>query len=249
MDFRKQNPHAPSGFFAVEAAGLRWLAAAGGARVVGVRRVDERSITLDRLRSVSPTAEAAEEFGRALAHTHAAGASGWGAPPPGANETGFIGPLPQRNRVEERWGQFFAEHRVRPFAEQAYAAGSLDDSGRDAVERVCERLSAGDFDDVSHPARIHGDLWSGNVIPTADGWTLIDPAAHGGHPVTDLAMLALFGNPYLDRTFSAYAEAATLPDGWRERIELHKLHPLLVHAVLFGGGYADRAVRMARAYG
>ncbi|TDO89917.1 fructosamine kinase family protein [Enemella evansiae] len=248
MDFRKQDRSADPGFFATEAAGLRWLADADGARVVEVLAADDHSITLQRLDSVAADRAGAEEFGRSLARTHAAGADTWGAPPPGTDGRGWIGPLPQRNQPESTWGQFYAEHRVRPFADQAHAAGSLDRSGYEVIGRVCERLIAGAFDDVDTPARIHGDLWSGNVIPTAAGWTLIDPAAHGGHPVTDLAMLELFGNPYLDRTFSAYAEAAALPDGWRDTIGLHQLHPLLVHAVLFGGGYAARAVAAARAY-
>jgi fructosamine-3-kinase len=84
-------------------------------------------------------------------------------------------------------------------------------------------------------------LWSGGR-----GW-LIDPAAHGGHRETDLAMLALFGAPHLDRIIAAYQEAAPLADGWRGRIPLHQLHPLLVHVCLFGGSYRESALAAARA--
>jgi fructosamine-3-kinase len=100
------------------------------------------------------------------------------------------------------------------------------------------------------PARLHGDLWSGNVLADRSGraW-LIDPAAYGGHREMDLAMLDLFG-PVPDRTVAAYEELAPLADGWRERIGLWQLFPLLVHAVLFGGGYLhqshDLALRLAR---
>src|SRR5690606_19836796 len=87
------------------------------------------------------------------------------------------------------------------------------------------------------PARIHGDLWSGNLLWSGGRVVLIDPAAHGGHRETDLAMLALFGAPYLDRILGAYQEEWPLADGWRERVPLHQLHPLLVHVVLFGGVY------------
>ncbi len=97
------------------------------------------------------------------------------------------------------------------------------------------------------PARLHGDLWSGNVLWAADGVWLIDPAAHGGHRETDLAMLALFGLPHLDRVLAAYAEAAPLADGWRDRVPLHQLFPLVVHATLFGGGYGAQAAAAARA--
>jgi fructosamine-3-kinase len=77
---------------------------------------------------------------------------------------------------------------------------------------------------------------------TPDGATLIDPAAHGGHRETDLALLALFGAPHLDEVVAGYQDVHRLADGWRERVQLHQLHCLLVHAILFGGGYADRAL-------
>ena len=80
------------------------------------------------------------------------------------------------------------------------------------------------------------------------GAVLIDPAAHGGHRETDLAMLALFGAPYVDRILAAYAESSPLADGWRERVALHQLHPVMLHAVLFGGSYVSQAERLARRY-
>lgn len=248
MEFTKHDPRAPEAFFAVEAAGLRWLAEAHGARVVTVHDVGDHHITLERLQTHAPTIGEAEEFGRALVLTHAAGADHWGSPPPGTGDRGFIGPLPQANLPEPTWGAFYARHRVRPFARQAEARGALDPSGRRLIERVCDRLENGDFDDDTAPARIHGDLWSGNVISTAGRWTLIDPSAHGGHRLTDLAMLALFGHAHLGATFSAYAEAAGLEPNWRALIPLHQLHPLLVHAVLFGAGYGASAVGAAGAY-
>jgi fructosamine-3-kinase len=99
---------------------------------------------------------------------------------------------------------------------------------------------------VDAPARLHGDLWNGNVLWSRTGAVLIDPAAHGGHPETDLAMLALFGLPHLDTVLGAYAEAAGTAAGWRGRVALHQLHPLLVHTVLFGGSYAAQTARAAR---
>jgi fructosamine-3-kinase len=84
-------------------------------------------------------------------------------------------------------------------------------------------------------------LWS-----AGRGW-LIDPAAHGGHRETDLAMLALFGAPYLERIVAAYDEASPLAEGWQSRVSLHQLHPLLVHVCLFGAGYAGSLRDAARA--
>jgi fructosamine-3-kinase len=77
---------------------------------------------------------------------------------------------------------------------------------------------------------------------------LIDPAAYGGHRETDLAMLDLFGAPHLGRILAAYDEATPLAEGWRDRVALHQLYPLLAHAVMFGGGYGARADAVARRY-
>jgi fructosamine-3-kinase len=125
--------------------------------------------------------------------------------------------------------------------------GALSADGAAAVERVCARLEE-IGGPPEPPARVHGDLWGGNVLAGADGrpW-LIDPAAHGGHREADLAMLRLFGGVG-SRTFAAYAEEHPLADGWEERVELHQLVPLLVHAVLFGGGYGARSEAVARRY-
>ena len=76
---------------------------------------------------------------------------------------------------------------------------------------------------------------------TSDGVVLIDPAAHGGHRETDLAMLALFGCPFLDAVIDGYQQQRPLRAGWRQRICLHQLYPLLAHVVLLGGGYAALA--------
>ncbi|GAB3708002.1 fructosamine kinase family protein [Mariniluteicoccus flavus] len=245
---RKTDPTMPPAFFAAEAASLRWLAEATACPVAAVVEVGADHLTLARLSPSAPTAEDAERFGHDLAQLHAAGAPGWGAGPPGI-ERAWLGTLEQQNAVEPTWGRFYAEHRVRPYARAARDTGAIDADGTAVLDRLCDRLAAGDFDDGSAPARLHGDLWSGNVITVAGGWTLIDPAAHGGHRLTDLAMLALFGNPHLERTMAAYAEAYALADGWLDLVALHQVHPLVVHAALFGGGYGRQAVEAARRFG
>ena len=78
------------------------------------------------------------------------------------------------------------------------------------------------------------------------GW-LIDPAAHGGHRETDLAMLSLFGAPHLDAILAAYQQVTPLADGWRGRVPLHQLHPLLVHVCLFGASYRQQLLAAASA--
>lgn len=246
--FVKRRAGAPAGFFAVEAAGLRWLAEAAGAAVAAVRDVGDEHITLDRIAETRADRRSAEEFGRALAVTHAAGAAAFGAPPAGWSGDGFIGRQVLPMGAKDAWGAFYAELRLLPYATVAHHRGTLDAIGFAAVQRVCDRLTAGEFDDGRAPSRIHGDLWAGNVLYGRSGVVLIDPAAHGGHGQTDLAMLELFGLPELDRVQSSYAEAAGLPADWRNRTGLHQLHPLLVHAVTHDGSYGVAAGRLARRY-
>ncbi|MET8947233.1 fructosamine kinase family protein [Streptomyces sp. NPDC004542] len=229
-----------------EVAGLRWLAAAGAVRVPAVRGYDEHWMVTERIPTGPPDAWAAVRFGRGLAALHSAGAPAFGAPPPDGPQDAYIGLAPMRNRPGADWPRWYAEHRVLPYLRGAVDDGTLRAAEAAVVERVCERLP-GLAGPAEPPARLHGDLWNGNVLWGADGHVrLIDPAAHGGHRETDLAMLHLFGCPHLDRILAGYQEAAPLADGWAERVGLHQLFPLLVHTVLFGRGYAEQALRVAR---
>ena len=235
----------PSGFFEAEGNGLRWLAdamATGGAPVPEPIAVLPGLLALQWLEAAPPSAAAAARFGRELAATHASGADGFGAPWPG-----FIGSLPQDNGPGASWPQWFAQRRLLPYLRLAADRGALNDGDVAMVETLVNRIDR--FGDpADRPSRLHGDLWPGNLLWTEDRVWLIDPAAHGGHRETDLAQLALFGGaPHLDLILAAYHETAPLSDGWRERIPLHQLHLLLVHAAMFGGPYRAPVLAATRA--
>jgi fructosamine-3-kinase len=235
------------GAIPAEAAGLAWLAEPGVLDVAEMLGHDEKWLVLEYLPPAAPTAEAARRFGRGLARLHAAGAPAFGAPPPGGRVEAWIGRAPMRNETGGEWPVWYVEHRVHPYLHTAAEKGDLGGEEVALIESACEVLPAAAGPAVA-PARLHGDLWSGNVCWSGDpvrGW-LIDPAAHGGHPETDLAMLALFGCPHLDAVLSGYQEVSPLAAGWRERVGLHQLFPLLVHVVLFGSGYAGQAAAAAR---
>ncbi|WP_454294931.1 fructosamine kinase family protein [Salana multivorans] len=238
-----------------EEAGLRWLAAAeGGPAVVGVVERDGARLVLDRIRTARPTPEAARAFGAALARMHAAGAAAWGGPPPGTSGDGTIGAAVLRTPTTSiaSWGELYARYRMVPHLEKALPNRGLTEREAAPIRKIVTALEAGELDHPQpalvgdRPARVHGDLWSGNVLSSDAGVVLIDPAAHGGHAETDLAMLALFGTPYLAEILAAYDDASPLSPGWQRRVPLHQLHPLLVHAELFGGGYGAQAVGAAR---
>ena len=211
--FVKARPSHPDEYVS-EAEGLRWLGEPGHLRVPQVIEAGPERLVLERIEPGGALDQ--EAFGRGLALTHLAGADGFG----------WHRPIHFRHLVLPNdpapdFATFYRECRLRPFP------------GYDA-DRV--RL---EFPEEP-PARVHGDLWSGNVLAGPGGEpVLIDPWAHGGHREVDLAMLDLFGG-LSPRMVAAYEEAAPLADGWRERLEMWQLFPLLVHAHVFGGGYVEQ---------
>jgi len=234
--FAKTHPAPPAGFFTVEAAGLDLLRVSDGPPVPEVLGAGDDGLVLRWVEPGRPSADAARAFGRALARLHMAGMSSYGAA-----DDGYIGSLPLPNIARDDWPSFYVENRIDPYL------AALTPAQREPLEAVCVRIAelAGP---AETPARIHGDLWSGNLLWGADGqvWLVDAAAAHGGHRETDLAMLQWFGAPHLDAILSSYEAETPLSAGWRGRVALHQVHPMLVHATLFGGSYAERAAAAAR---
>lgn len=247
--FVKTNGEAKADMFPCEARGLAWLKAAAAVRLPEVIACSDahadgpRYLVLEQIDSTpGRAADFEERLGQQLARLHAAA-----APTFGLAETNYIGTLPQPNDPCDTWVDFYVRRRLEPLVQAAVDDYQAPVEWIDMFKRLFHRMErlAGP---PEPPARLHGDLWGGNVLAGADGRArLIDPAAYGGHREVDLAMLRLFGAPGR-RVFDAYEEAAPLAAGHAERVELWQLFPLLMHAVLFGGHYRDGVERAARRY-
>jgi fructosamine-3-kinase len=234
--FAKANARSPQGMFAAEARGLAWLAEAGALRipaVIGAAAPESPAqfLVLELVATGRPARDFDERLGRGLAALHRHGAPGFGL-----DHDNFVGSLPQENAAAPTWSDFYRTRRLEPLLRRAADRGLAPARMRQGFHRLFAAL-----DDLcgppEPPARLHGDLWGGNLLCDDRGApVLIDPAVYGGHREIDLAMMRLFGG-FGARVFDAYDEAAPLADGHGERVTLYQLYPLMVHVNLFGGSY------------
>lgn len=212
-----------------ESDGLRRLGGVNGAPPVPeVVHGEAGLLVTAHVDQVARTPDHDEALGRALATLHRSPVPRWGG------GSSWIGAY----RVDpSSWPDAAGFYGTR-LLHLATACG-LERAVGPVADRLAELLPPGG------PALLHGDCWWGNVLFGADGraW-LIDPSVHGGHPEEDLAMLGLFGD-VPRRLLDAYLDVHPLSSGWEERVTLFQLYPLLVHTVLFGGGYRARAEAVA----
>jgi fructosamine-3-kinase len=153
----------------------------------------------------------------------------------GLNENNYIGSLPQRNDQCKTWTEFYATQRILFLIKMAFDDKKCERTEIQLAEKICNKL-----DDLfpSEPSSLlHGDLWSGNFMVDTEGKAVIyDSAVYYGHREMDVGMTLLFAG--FDKSFyEHYNEAFPLEKGWRQRVELTQLYPLLVHLILFGGHY------------
>ena len=234
--FVKCNVSAPNDMFVAEAKGLAWLGEAKALRLPGVLAASGANdltpfLALELIRPGRRAQNFDERLGRGLAALHR-----HGAPAFGLDHDNYIGRLPQKNTYAVAWPEFYRVRRLGPQLRAAADAGLAPPRLRRDFERLFQQLETL-CGPAEPPARLHGDLWGGNLITDDLGEPcLIDPAAYGGHREIDLAMMKLFGG-FGPRVFDAYKEAFPLADGYRERVALYQLYPLMVHVNLFGAGY------------
>lgn len=244
--FVKTHPNPPEGMFQAEARGLAWLDEANAIRVPRVLAVSDGRpafLALELLRSAKRRSDFDETLGRALATLHA-----FGAPSFGLEHDNFIGRLAQSNRPHSDWVSFYWSERIEPQLQLASDRGRIRISTLRRFE-VLERALPDLVGPPEPPARLHGDLWGGNLhVDESGAPCLIDPAVYGGHREVDLAMMRLFGG-FGHRVFAAYQETYPLPAVAEQRVPLYQLYPLLVHVNLFGGSYVSSIERALRECG
>jgi len=246
--FAKWNDDCAPDLFPSEAEGLRALRAAASElaipEVLVALHPGEQHPGCIVMEYLPPAAGAAGDdvrLGRGLAAIHARPAAAFGFP-----VTTYCGATPQDNRESPTWPAFYAERRILALARQLERAQRIDPGERRILERLADRLP----ELLAHearPALIHGDLWSGNVLATARGPALVDPACAACDREMEFGITTLFGG-FGERFFGAYEEALPLPGGWRDRNPLYQLYHLLNHHLIFGGHYGREALSLARRY-
>jgi fructosamine-3-kinase len=233
--FVKSNFGADPTMFAAEARGLAWLAQARALRVPQVLAVGETFLVLERISPARRPPDFDERLGRDLAALHRFGAPGFGL-----DHDNFIGRLPQSNTPAASWPEFYRSRRLEPQLRLARDAGLCSSAMARGFDRLFTVLDER-VGPAEPPARLHGDLWGGNMIVDQTGaGCLIDPAVYGGHREVDLAMMRLFGG-FGHHVFAAYEEAWPLSPGHEDRVPLYQLYFLMVHVNLFGGPYVAQA--------
>ncbi len=235
--FAKTDRAGATDKFAAEAAGLEWLRQANAVpvpEVLAVHKAEPGFLILEWITEGRGSNEGDEQLGRLLARLHTAGAPGYGRSD--ARPTGTLG-LP--NELTTSWAEFYGWQRLQPLAKIASDTNALPRKAIVGINRIADRIDLL-VGPKEPPARLHGDLWSGNRVVDAEGrsW-LVNPKTFGGDREYELAMMRLFGG-FSDSCFDAYDELFPLADGWQRRIPLYQLAPLINHAIRSGGHYVGR---------
>ena len=233
------------GMFEKEARGLKLLREP---EVIPVPEVllageaeEQAYLLMDYVDSAREASDLWDDFGENLAALHAVKSERFGL-----DHHNYMGSLYQHNNLHDDWTEFFIVERLERQVKLAREDGNLGRSDVSGFERLYRRLD--EIFPPVEPSLIHGDLWSGNFMTDANGRAcLIDPAVYFGHPEVDIAMSTLFGG-FSERFYEAYNQHNPLEKGWRDRMDIYNLYPLMVHVNLFGGGYLNSVQRVLRRF-
>lgn len=237
------NADAYPAMFEKEASGLHFLKQHSDfdiPKVVGVGVSDNTQwIVMEFVHGGTRGANYWQQFGHRLAEMHQRAGDQFGL-----EENNYIGSLSQSNSRSEVWTDFFASERLEPQLKLAKENGLLTAEMSKYFDKLFAKLHR--FFPDEPPAPLHGDMWTGNFMTKADGEaTIFDPAVYYGHRYMDIGMSKLFGG-FDQHFYDAYREVYPMDPYWKEGIMVANLYPLLVHANLFGGGYAAQVIQTLR---
>ena len=235
--FLKWQSDIPEDMFLKEANGLKLLANAGTIKIPNVLNFGKiegkHYLLLENIESTQPRADYWEDFGESMAVMHKDNSK----ERYGLNEDNYIGKLPQPNKTNENWIDFFINKRLDYQLGLAIRNGLVSDDFVSRYRRFYELLPQ--LLVVDQPALLHGDMWSGNVMVGSDGKAcLIDPAVYYGHREVELAFTQMFGG-FDQRFYSAYDATYPLESGFEERADIYNIYPHMVHVNLFGTSYLN----------
>ena len=245
--FLKWNAFAPAEMFQNEAAGLNEMSHADTSlvipKVIWSKDVDDFPglLLMEYLQSAINTSGQDEQLGRGIAQLHRKTASAFGF-----YHSNYCGTTFQDNTWTENWPEFYVQQRIWSLVKQIKKTRGMSSEELKIYEKLVVRMP----DLLPHqaiPSLIHGDLWSGNYMYTANGSALIDPACYYADREMELGMMKLFGG-FSKTVWEAYQEEFPLPEGWRQRNRLYQLYHVLNHYLLFGVSYGSQALEIAKEY-
>ncbi len=245
--FLKWNATAPEDMFLNEAAGLNEMSMAGSSlivpKVIWSKEVDDLPglLLMEYLQPAIHTSGQDELLGRGIAQLHRKTASLFGF-----YHSNYCGTTIQNNSWTGNWPEFYAQRRIWRLIEQIQLSHGMSSEEQKIYEKLVDRIPVL----LSHqtvPSLIHGDLWSGNYMYTANGPALIDPACCYADREMELGMMLLFGG-FSSRVWQAYQDEFSLPEDWKQRTRLYQLYHILNHHLLFGGSYGWQALEIAKEY-
>jgi len=226
--------------YQMEAEGLQALAQANLFVIPGVIGYGiiarHQYLLLEHISTASAGSNFSQLFATALVQLHRITNNNFGW-----NTSNYIGSLVQQNHWANSWAEFYANQRILPLAETLFNRGAFAKADVALSESICKQFH--NTFPAEPPSLLHGDLWAGNFMAAKHGGAIrpciYDPAVYFGHREMDLGMMHLFGG-FDRRVFDFYHAQFPLVNDWRKRISLTQLYPLLVHAILFGGGYIQQ---------
>jgi len=226
------QPQTPAAFYAHEVAGLRALSqAANVPEVIATGVINGDAYLLLEFLATGHGSQYA--LGQMVARVHHVTAKQFGF-----DQDNLVAKLPKSNHWQTDWSTFYLNQRLDPLVDRAKQHQLWNPQRQIAYDRVRQNIIAENQDREIVPSLLHGDLWSGNYLFTADGTpTLIDPDVLYGDREFDLAMTTIFGGFSAD-FYRGYQDLYPLAEGYAERLPHYQLYYLLAHLNLFGETYA-----------